>query len=116
MRRAVPLAVAAAVLATTGCGGGNVTYSTSKPIRREDAMAVLEMLLSWTGNAMVREGGRYTVLQSKDAIAGKLTPRVSATQQPGYALRIFPLKYVSPSEMDTTGRPAAIDSRPSSLS
>jgi len=87
--------------------GGNVTYSTSKPIRREDAMAVLEMLLSWTGNAMVREGGRYTVLQSKDAIAGKLTPRVSATQQPGYALRIFPLKYVSPSEMAKLLKPYA---------
>lgn len=87
--------------------GGNVTYSTSKPIRREDAMAVLEMLLSWTGNAMVREGGRYTVLQAKDAIAGKLTPRVGATQQPGYALRIFPLKYVSPSEMAKLLKPYA---------
>ena len=87
--------------------GGNVTYSTSRPIRREDAMAVLEMLLSWTGNAMVREGGRYTVLQSKDAIAGKLTPRVGATQQPGYALRIYPLKYVSPSEMAKLLKPYA---------
>jgi general secretion pathway protein D len=87
--------------------GGNVTYSTSKPIRREDAMAVLEMLLSWTGNAMVREGGRYTVLQAKDAIAGKLTPRAGATQQPGYALRIFPLKYVSPSEMAKLLKPYA---------
>ncbi|HEU4665617.1 MAG TPA: type II secretion system secretin GspD [Dokdonella sp.] len=87
--------------------GGNVTYSTSRPIRREDAMAVLEMLLSWTGNAMVREGGRYTVLQSKDAIAGKLTPRIGATQQPGYALRIYPLKYVSPSEMAKLLKPYA---------
>ena len=30
MRRAVPLAVAAAVLATTGCGGNNVNYSLAK--------------------------------------------------------------------------------------
>ena len=63
--------------------GGNVTYSTSRPIQREDAMPVLEMLLSWTGNALVREGNRYTVLQAKDAIPGKLTPRIGATQQPG---------------------------------
>jgi len=87
--------------------GGNVTYSTSKPIRREDAMPVLEMLLSWTGNALVREGGRYTVLQSKDAIAGKLTPRVGATQQPGYSLRIFPLSYISASEMAKLLKPYA---------
>ena len=87
--------------------GGNVTYSTSKPIRREDAMAVLEMLLSWTGNALVREGNRYTVLQAKDAIAGKLTPRAGATQQPGYSLRIFPLKYISASEMAKLLKPYA---------
>ena len=87
--------------------GGNVTYSTSRPIRREDAMPVLEMLLSWTGNALVHEGGRYTVLQAKDAIPGKLTPRIGATQQPGYALRIFPLKYISPSEMAKLMKPYA---------
>jgi len=86
---------------------GNVTYSTSRPIRREDAMAVLEMLLSWTGNALVREGNRYTVLQSKDAIAGKLSPTVGARQQPGYSLRIFPLKYISPSEMAKLLKPYA---------
>jgi general secretion pathway protein D len=87
--------------------GGNVTYSTSRPIRRDDAMPVLEMLLSWTGNALVREGNRYTVLQAKDAIPGKLTPRISATRQPGYALRIYPLKYVSSSEMAKLLKPYA---------
>lgn len=86
---------------------GNVTYSTSRPIRREDAMPVLEMLLSWTGNALVRQDGKYIVLQSKDAIAGKLTPRVGATQQPGYGLRIFPLRYISPSEMAKLLKPYA---------
>jgi general secretion pathway protein D len=87
--------------------GGNVTYSTSRPIRREDAMEVLEMLLGWTGNALVREGGRYTVMQAKDAIPGKLTPRVGATQQPGYALRIFPLHYISASETAKLLKPYA---------
>ena len=87
--------------------GGNVTYSTSRPIRREDALPVLEMLLSWTGNALVREGSRYTVLQSKDAIPGKLTPRVGATAQPGYALRIFPLRYISASETAKLMKPYA---------
>ena len=87
--------------------GGNVTYSTSKPIRREDALPVLEMLLSWTGNALVREGSRYTVLQSKDAVPGKLTPQVGASAQPGYALRIFPLHYISASETAKLLKPYA---------
>ncbi len=87
--------------------GGNVTYSTSKPIRREDALPVLEMLLSWTGNALVREGSRYTVLQSKDAIPGKLTPHLGASAQPGYALRIFPLRYMSASETAKLLKPYA---------
>ncbi len=87
--------------------GGNVTYSTSRPIRREDALPVLEMLLSWTGNALVREGNRYTVLQGKDAIPGKLTPNVGATQQPGYGLRIFPLKYISSTEAAKLLKPYA---------
>lgn len=79
--------------------GGNVTYSTSRPIRREDAMPVLEMLLSWTGNALVHEGNRYTVLPSRDAIPGKLTPHAGASEMPGYGLRIYPLHYISPVEM-----------------
>lgn len=50
--------------------GGNVTFSTAKPIKRSEALPVLEMLLSWTGNTLVRENGRYTVLPVKDAIPG----------------------------------------------
>ncbi len=86
---------------------GNVTYSTARPIRREDAMPILEMLLSWTGNALINEGGRFTVLPTREAIPGKLTPELGASQQPGYALRIFPLTYVSPSQMATLLKPYA---------
>lgn len=87
--------------------GGNVTYSTSKPIQRADALPVLEMLLSWTGNALVREGNRYTVLPAAEAIPGKLTPEIGGTQKPGYSLRIFPLEYVSPNKMAELLRPYA---------
>ncbi|MGA8277944.1 MAG: type II secretion system secretin GspD [Rhodanobacteraceae bacterium] len=88
--------------------GGNVTFSTSKPIRPQDAMPVLEMLLSWTGNTLVHENGRYTVLQVKDAIPGKLTPNTAPPGSAlGYELRIFPLKYISPSEMAKLLKPYA---------
>ncbi|WP_223303909.1 type II secretion system secretin GspD [Dokdonella koreensis] len=88
--------------------GGNVTFSTSKPIRPEDAMSTLETLLQWTGNTLVREGGRYTVLQLKDAIPGKLTPRIAPPDAArGYELRVFPLRYVSPSQMANLLKPYA---------
>jgi len=88
--------------------GGNVTFSTSKPIQPDQAMSVLDMLLSWTGNALIYKEGRYTVLQTKDAIPGNLTPRIaSPSLAKGYEVRVFPLKYISPSEMQKLLKPYA---------
>jgi general secretion pathway protein D len=88
--------------------GGNVTFSTANPIDPDQAMSVLEMLLSWTGNTLIHEDGRYTVLQIKDAIPGKLTPLTTPPSQAlGYEVRIFPLEYISPSEMVKVLKPYA---------
>ena len=88
--------------------GGNVSFSTSKPIRAEQAMSVLEMLLSWTGNTLIYKDGRYTVLQIKDALPGNLTPRIAPPKlAKGYEVRVFPLRYVSPSEMAKLLKPYA---------
>ena len=88
--------------------GGNVTFSTSKPIRRSEALPVLEMLLASNGASLVHEGNRYTVMATKDAIPGRLTPNTSpASTAKGYELRIFPLQYVSPSEMAKLLKPYA---------
>ena len=88
--------------------GGNVSFSTSKPIRADQAMSVLEMLLSWTGNTLIYKDGRYTVLQIKDALPGNLTPRIASPDPArGYEVRVFPLRYVSPSEMAKLLKPYA---------
>lgn len=88
--------------------GGNVTFSTANPIDPDQAMSVLEMLLSWTGNTLIHEDGRYTVLQIKDAIPGNLTPLTTPPSQArGYEVRIFPLEYISPSEMVKVLKPYA---------
>ncbi|HKE47199.1 MAG TPA: secretin N-terminal domain-containing protein, partial [Rhodanobacteraceae bacterium] len=88
--------------------GGTVTFSTSKAIRRSEALPVLEMLLSANGVSLVRQDGRYTVMQTKDAILGRLTPNtLPAASARGYELRIFPLQYVSPSEMAKLLKPYA---------
>lgn len=88
--------------------GGTVSFSTAKPIRSDQAMSVLEMLLSWTGNTLIHRDGRYTVLQIKDALPGNLTPRITAPKAAqGYSVVVFPLRYVSPTEMAKLLKPYA---------
>jgi len=87
---------------------GNVTFSTSKPITPEQAMPILEMLLSWTNNTLVRKEGRYEVVPVKDAIPGNLTPRIAPPAlAKGYEVRVFPLRYISATEMQKLLKPYA---------
>jgi len=87
---------------------GNVTFSSSKPVSIDQALPILEMLLAWTNNALVRKQGRYEVVPVKDAIAGSLSPGLySVKAVPGYQVRVFPLKYISPSEMQKLLKPYA---------
>ena len=87
---------------------GNVTFSTSKPIKDTQAMPILEMLLSWTNNTLVWGDGRYTVVPVKDAISGKLTPRLGPPGiGKGYNVRVFPLRFISPKEMEKLLKPYA---------
>ncbi|MEO7149486.1 MAG: type II secretion system secretin GspD [Rhodanobacteraceae bacterium] len=87
---------------------GTVTFSTSQPIGHDDVLPVLEMLLSWTNNALVRNGNRYVVLPAKDAAAGNLVPGLGAAAPGrGYAARLFPLHYVSADAMQKLLKPFA---------
>lgn len=79
---------------------GEVTFSTSKPVSREQLMPVLELLLRWNGATMVYTEGRYHVLPVSDAIAGHLVPQISSSDLArGYEVRAVPLKYIAVSEM-----------------
>ncbi|MGH8041689.1 MAG: type II secretion system secretin GspD [Rudaea sp.] len=87
---------------------GNVTFSTAKPITPAQAMPILEMLLSWTNNALIFKEGRYAVVPVKDAIPGNLTPRIApAAAAKGYEVRAFPLKYIAASQMQKLLKPYA---------
>jgi general secretion pathway protein D len=80
---------------------GNVTFSTSKPINGSQARAVLETLLSWNNLALVFRDGRYTVLPVGQAIPGNLRPRLGpASSARGYEVRVVPLRYIAPTEME----------------
>jgi len=87
---------------------GNVTFSTSKPITAEQALPVLEMLLAWTNNAMIKKQGRYEIVPVKEAVAGNLSPGLAGQHlTPGYQVRVFPLKFIAPTEMQKLLKPYA---------
>jgi len=88
--------------------GGNVTFSTARPIHRSEALSVLETLLAANGISLVHENNRYSVVLTKDAIPGRLSPTtLPVMSAKGYELRIFPLQYISPSEMAKLLKPYA---------
>jgi general secretion pathway protein D len=79
---------------------GQVTFSTSKPVTRDQLMPILELLLRWNGATLVYSEGRYHVLPVSDAVRGHLVPslgEISAVR--GYDVRVVPLKYISATEM-----------------
>jgi general secretion pathway protein D len=87
---------------------GNVSFSTSQPVTAEQALPILETLLSWTNNALVRSNGRYVVMPAKDAVAGNLVPSIGASAPPGgLQARLFPLHFISATEMPKLIKPIA---------
>ncbi|MBD8190461.1 type II secretion system secretin GspD [Pseudomonas fluorescens] len=87
---------------------GNVSFSTSKPVNKQQALSILETLLSWTDNAMIKQGSRYVILPANQAVAGKLVPEMRVSQpSSGLSARLFPLRYISATEMQKLLKPFA---------
>lgn len=88
--------------------GGTVSFATAKPIPRDQALPILETLLAWTGNALVKRAGRYDVVPRHQAVVGQLVPRLAASApREGHAARLFPLRFVAAAEMEKLIRPFA---------
>ncbi|MEO5811866.1 MAG: type II secretion system secretin GspD [Rhodanobacter sp.] len=87
---------------------GNISFSTSEPVDSSQALPILETLLSWTNNALVRRAGGYVVLPRKDAVAGNLVPSLNAAApRDGMQSRLFPLRFISATEMQKLIKPFA---------
>jgi general secretion pathway protein D len=79
---------------------GQVTFSTSKPVSRDQLMPILELLLRWNGAAMVFTEGRYHILPVADAVRGTLVPVLSdKALAMGYEVRVVPLEFIGALEM-----------------
>jgi general secretion pathway protein D len=87
---------------------GNISFSTSEPVDSSQALPILETLLSWTHNALIKRAGGYVVLPEKDAVAGNMVPSLGANAPSGgLQSRLFPLRYISATEMQKLIKPFA---------
>jgi general secretion pathway protein D len=85
---------------------GNISFSTSQPVDQAQALPILETLLSWTHNALVKRAGGYVVMPEKDAVSGNLVPSLGAAAPAGgLQARLFPLRYISATEMQKLIKP-----------
>jgi len=75
---------------------GSISFATARPVAKSEALPILETLLSWTGNALVKEHDRFSVLPANQAVAGRLSPTLRATKPAaGLSASLFPLRHVS---------------------
>lgn len=89
---------------------GEVTFSTSKPVSRDQLMPILELLLQWNGATAVFTEGRYHILPVNDAIPGHLAPELGGLDGVrGYEVRAVPLQYISATEMEKILQPYVRD-------
>jgi len=87
---------------------GTVTFSTARPLRGDQALSILEMVLRWNNATLVWQDGRYTVLPIAQALPGNLTPRTGPVGNArGYEVRAVPLQYISAVEMEKVLKPYA---------
>lgn len=87
---------------------GNISFSTSEPVDSSQAMPILETLLSWTHNALVKTDGRYVVMPDKDAVQGNVAPSLGAAAPAGgLQARLFPLHYIAADQMQKLLKPFA---------
>jgi general secretion pathway protein D len=91
---------------------GNISFSTSRSVSSEQALPILETLLSWTGNALVYKNGRYLVMPGKDAVAGMVPSLGAAAPSAGLQARLYPLRFIAAAEMEKLIKPFA---RPGSI-
>jgi general secretion pathway protein D len=92
---------------------GNISFSTSEPVDASQAMPILETLLSWTHNTLIKTDGRYVVMPEKDAVQGNVAPSLgAAAPSGGMQARLFPLHYIAADQMQKLLKPFA---RPDSI-
>lgn len=79
---------------------GAVTLKTTKPVKRDALLPILEELLKMNGAALVWSDGLYRVTPLSGAARAALPPRLrNGAGDPGFGLQIIQLRYIAAKEM-----------------
>lgn len=79
---------------------GTVTLKTTRAVRRDSLLPILEELLKMNGAAMVWADGLYRVTPLSGAARSAMPPRLrNGASDPGFGVQIIPLRYIAAKEM-----------------
>lgn len=98
---------------------GPVTFNVSRPISKSEVLSTLEAVLNSRGATMVQSDGIIRVMPlSKSGKGDAAAPFVASSPIPGQRTEVFPLRYVSATDMQRVlekvlppGRPIAADDK-----
>jgi len=88
----------------------NITVQTSRPLRQQDVLPVLQQVLRTSGLTLVASGGVYRLVASEDAartggVPVTIGPGTTNAATQAYNIQILPLRYVSAAELQHTLEP-----------
>lgn len=79
---------------------GTVTLKTTRAVKRDSLLPILEELLKMSGAAMVWTDGLYRVTPLSGAARSAMPPRLrNGASDPGFGVQIIPLRYIAAKEM-----------------
>ncbi|UZR28681.1 type II secretion system secretin GspD [Methylococcus mesophilus] len=85
---------------------GKVSLQTTRPLTEDEMIPTLETLLRMNGAALIRDGGMYKIEPDAQAAISASGPGVGrGMMEPGYQLRVVPLRYISAQEMQKVLEP-----------
>lgn len=82
---------------------GSVTLHTTRPVKREAVLPIVEAVLEQNGAALVRDEGMFKVVPLADAEGASGSPAVGrypSTRTTGYGIQVVPLAHVSAAEIE----------------
>ncbi len=82
---------------------GSVTLHTTRPVKRDVVLPIVEAVLEQNGAALVRDEGVFKVLPLGDAEGASLSPTVGrypSSRTSGYGIQVVPLANVSAVEIE----------------
>ncbi len=81
---------------------GAVTLHTTRPVRQDAVLPIVEAVLEQNGAALIRDNGIFRVVPLGDAASASGAPAVGrypSTRRTGYGIQVVPLQHVSAGEI-----------------